>query len=106
MNYEEAYRFLIPKLEQELPPYLTYYNAQQTKDVVQAVEHLCNTESVTAREKKLLLSAALFHDAGFIKTYNGHEEQSCEMAREMLPNFNYSKEDIDVICDLIMATRL
>lgn len=106
MKFEQAHRFLMPKLEQELPGYLTYHNSQHTKDVVQAVEQLSRAENVTEYEKELLIAAALFHDAGFLKTYDGHEEESCEMAREALPSFDYSKDDIDAICDLIMATKL
>ena len=106
MKFEQAYHFLMPKLEKELPAYLTYHNSQHTKDVLQAAEYLCKAENVTKHEKELLLTAALFHDAGFIRTYNGHEEQSCEMARESLPTFGYSQQDIEAICDLIMATKL
>jgi uncharacterized membrane-anchored protein YitT (DUF2179 family)/predicted metal-dependent HD superfamily phosphohydrolase len=106
MKYEQAYRYLMPKLEQELPAHLTYHNFQHTEDVLQATEHLCKAENVSGHERELLLTAALFHDAGFLKTYNGHEEESCNMAREILPSFDYSTQDIDTICDLIMVTKL
>jgi predicted metal-dependent HD superfamily phosphohydrolase len=105
MKYEQAYHFLMPKLEQELPVYLTYHNVQHTKDVLQVAENLCEAENIPGSEKELLLTAALFHDAGFIKGHDDHEEQSCEIARQALPAFDYSKEDIDTICDLITATK-
>jgi uncharacterized membrane-anchored protein YitT (DUF2179 family)/predicted metal-dependent HD superfamily phosphohydrolase len=106
MNYDQAYHFIISKLEKELSHDLTYHNVQHTKDVLRAAEHLCEAEEVTGKDKKLLLTAVLFHDAGFINTYEGHEERSCEIAREALPQFDFIKEDIDTICDLIMATKL
>ncbi|MEO6452482.1 MAG: YitT family protein [Ginsengibacter sp.] len=106
MKYEQVYKFLMPKLESELPAYLTYHNSQHTKDVLEAVEHLSKAEHITGHEKELLLTAALFHDAGFIKKYTAHEEESCTMAREVLPAFNFNKEDIDTICGLIMTTKL
>src|SRR5258708_40057890 len=103
MKYEQAYRFLIPKLEQELSVDLTYHSVQHTKDVLLAAERLCEAESIAENEKELLLTAVLYHDAGFIKTYKGHEEQSCEIAKETLPDFKFNKEEIGIICDLIMA---
>jgi uncharacterized membrane-anchored protein YitT (DUF2179 family) len=54
----------------------------------------------------LLKTAALFHDAGFLETYTGHEEISCKMAREWLPQFDYKTEDIEDICQLIMVTKM
>src|SRR6476659_5382283 len=106
MKFEQAYHFLMPKLEQELPAYLTYHNSQHTKDVLESAEYLAKAENVTRHEKELLLSAALFHDSGLLKTYIGHEEQSCELAKQILPAFEYSTEDIEAICDIIMATKL
>ncbi|MEO7393836.1 MAG: YitT family protein, partial [Chitinophagaceae bacterium] len=106
MKFKDVFYFLMPKLEQDLPVYLTYHNAEHTKDVLQAAEYLGKAENVAEYEKEILFTAALFHDAGFMRAYNGHEEQSCEIAREALPNFDYNKQDIDAICDLIMATRL
>lgn len=105
MEYEQAYRFLISKLEQELPVYLTYHTAQHTKDALKVAEHLCDEENITGNEKDLLLTAVLFHDAGLTKSYKDYEERSCDMAREVLPGFNYSKEEIDAVCDLIKATK-
>lgn len=106
MRYEHAYRFLMPKLEQELPLYLTYHTVQHTKDVLKVADHLCDAENINAGEKELLLTAVLFHDSGLIKSFRGHEKHSCEIAREALTAFSYSQEDIDAICDLIMTTRL
>jgi len=105
MQYEQAYHFLISKLEHELPAYLTYHNFQHTKDMLPVAEQLCKMENVTGDVKELLLTAVLLHDAGFIRSYKDHEEQSCEIARETLPAFDYNKEEIDTICALIIATK-
>ncbi|MEO6230707.1 MAG: HD domain-containing protein [Ferruginibacter sp.] len=50
--------------------------------------------------------AALYHDTGFIYVYNNHEEKGCEIAREQLPGFGLTPENIDNICALIMATKV
>lgn len=106
MNFDEAYAFLIPKLEQELPSYLTYHNAQHTKYVVQAAQRLSRSANLSNHDLQLLNAAALFHDAGFLETYKNHEEASCVIATRYLPQFGYAGDDIEKICEMIMATKL
>jgi len=106
MQLEEACSFVIQKLETDLPSYLTYHNAQHTKDVIQHVEDMAGEENISAHERNLLLTAAVFHDAGFLETYSGHEEVSCSMAETFLPQFDYSPEEIKEVCSMIMATCL
>ncbi len=106
MQYQKVYDFLMPRLENELPAYLTYHNAAHTKNVIAAAEHLARSEGITGDDLILLKTAALFHDAGFLQQPDGHEEISCAWAREHLPGYDYSTAQIDQICRTIMATRL
>lgn len=106
MNYQLVYDFLMPKLERELPAYYYYHNAEHTKNVIAAAEHIGMSEGVTGEELIILKTAALFHDAGFLQQAEGHEEISCIWAREYLPDYGYSDHDIERISRIIMATRL
>jgi uncharacterized membrane-anchored protein YitT (DUF2179 family)/predicted metal-dependent HD superfamily phosphohydrolase len=106
MQYQQVYDFLIPKLEKELSPHLTYHNAAHTKAVIAAAEHLAVSENILGDELTILKTAALFHDAGFLQQADGHEEISCIWAREYLPKYGYNDSDIEKICRIIMATRL
>ena len=106
MQYEKAYSFIISKLEKELPAWLTYHNADHTKSVIAAAEHLAATEGISAEEIVLLKTAAAFHDAGFLENHNKHEETSCRLAKKYLPAYDYTTQQIDSICKMIMATRL
>ncbi len=106
MQFDKAYIFLTEKLERELPSYLTYHNATHTKEVVEAVRHIAPSEQLTSSELQILCTAALFHDAGFLETYNNHEEVSCNVARRYLPQFDYSDDEIEGVCKLIMITKL
>lgn len=105
MKYERVYHFLLPKLAQELPAYLSYHNVQHTKDILRVAEHLCDAEKLTGHQKELLLTAVLLHNTGYIKSYTEPEKYSCEMAREILPSFNYNTDDIETVCDIIMSTQ-
>ncbi|MBD0284853.1 MAG: hypothetical protein ICV79_05430, partial [Flavisolibacter sp.] len=50
MKYDKAYAYLMPKLERELPTYLTYHNAQHTKNVIQTVEQIAKAEKVSGHD--------------------------------------------------------
>jgi uncharacterized membrane-anchored protein YitT (DUF2179 family)/predicted metal-dependent HD superfamily phosphohydrolase len=106
MQYQQVYSLIIDKLEKELPSYLTYHNVQHTIDVVNAAQHIAQLEKISANDTELVLTAALFHDTGFLKGYDDHEASSCQVARDILPEFKYDKGQIEKICKLIMVTKL
>lgn len=106
MQYEQVYPFLMDKLANELPSYITYHTAGHTKKVIEAVETLASAEHVSGDELLLLKTAALFHDAGFLRHHHEHERLSCELAQKYLPAYGYTTEQTERICGMIMATRL
>ena len=106
MQYEKVYSFLMAKLEAGLPGWLTYHNSGHTKNVIAGAELLAKAENITGDDLVKLRTAALFHDAGFLQQAEGHEEVSCILAREYLPGFEYNNDQIEHICQMIMATRL
>jgi uncharacterized membrane-anchored protein YitT (DUF2179 family)/predicted metal-dependent HD superfamily phosphohydrolase len=106
MQFEQAYSFIMEKLENDLPSYIRYHNAQHTKDVMAAAEYLGQKEGISDKELLLLKTAVLFHDTGFLQKMVGHEEISCELVRKHLPHFGYGQHEIEQICDIIMATQL
>ncbi len=98
--------FILNKLEKELSPLLTYHNIEHTLNVYNAVKLICMGEKINPKQTELLLTAALLHDSGFIIQRKGHEEISCDIARQYLPDFSYTKEEINFICSVIMATEV
>jgi len=106
MQFKQASEFIIDKLNKELPDHLTYHGIDHTLDVYNAAKNIGEQENITADEMTILLTAALFHDSGFVVTAKGHEEISCRIAREILPGYDYTGSEIDKICGLIMATQL
>jgi uncharacterized protein len=106
MDYRGAKSFILGKLEQELMPIYTYHGKHHTLDVLSVTEELCALEDIGSYETKLLKTAALFHDAGFINSPTNHETTSCNIAKEVLPSFDYSEIEIERICGMIMATKI
>lgn len=100
----EKHVFLLLK---SLSPKLTYHNIAHMKDVIAQCKAIANAEGITDEQTLTELHlAAIYHDAGFLFVYNGHEEKGCEMAREQLPGFGISNPSIENICALIMATKM
>jgi uncharacterized membrane-anchored protein YitT (DUF2179 family) len=106
MQFEEAQSFILDKLSHELPNYLSYHNVQHTKEVMQFAEKLAILENVSGDDRLVLRTAALFHDAGFLEAYAGHEEISRNLAETFLPQFGYTDGEVNQIGDLIMSTRI
>ena len=105
MQFQKAEQFITKLLKSELSGSLFYHNYEHTVNVLNAAIEIANDEKVNSKDVLLLKTAALFHDCGFIKTYHGHEEEGCRVAREYLPSFDYTNDEIETICILIMATR-
>jgi uncharacterized protein len=106
MLFHKAKAFILEKLRKELPPQLTYHCFDHTLDVYAAAENLSDLERISPYEKELVLTAALFHDSGFIVGANCHEEESCRIAAEYLPYYGCDFDDMEAITGMIMATKL
>lgn len=99
-------KLILDKLINESPAHLHYHTIHHTLDVYQCATDIAKEEGINASDLKLLLIAAIYHDAGYLEQNYNHEQHSCEIARKYLPQFHYIKEDIDTICNIIMATKI
>jgi adenylate cyclase len=106
IQFTDIQEIILDKLESELPAYLYYHNVKHTVDVVTEVELIGWAEGVSDEEILLLKTAALFHDLGHVVSYDDHEFHGTIFVREMLPQFGYTDDQINRICDIIMATKL
>ncbi len=106
MDYEKAKSFVFAKLTANLLPSLTYHGIHHTQDVLTAVIMLAKAEQISTDDTHLLKTAALFHDIGFTVQYRNHEDVGCEIARHSLVQFGYNPVQIEVICGMIMATKI
>ena len=107
MDIQKAEDYVFDKLNENLSDSLFYHGVHHTIDVTNAALQLAIAEGIENKEKLILIqTAALYHDLGFITTYNGHELESCRLARVSLPNFGYNQDQIDIVCGMIMATKI
>ena len=106
VQFSDLQEFILDKLERELPNYFYYHNVKHTVDVVTHSELIGWSERLTDHQLLILKTAALFHDIGNTVSHAGHEEHSADIARSILPDYNYTVDEINEICRVIMATKL
>jgi len=96
---------ILDKLEKNLPKNLYYHNLKHTVNVFYQTETIARLEGVNERQMLHLKTAALFHDIGYLVSYDYHEEKGVEIAQKTLPGYHYSQEQISQISELILATK-
>lgn len=106
-NYTLIKSHILSTLRNGLSKELTYHTVNHTRDVLEQAERIAKSENITNEEDLFLLKVAcLYHDSGFLYIYAGHEEESCNILKKDAPKFHISKEQVETMCGLIMATKI
>jgi uncharacterized protein len=105
-NYQKLKKLVLKRLNNDLPIHLTYHAVDHTLDVLEVCNQYIERLSIGNNEACLLRIGALVHDMGFLKTYKNHEETSSEMAEEIMAKLEMSREDIEIVKGLILATKI
>ena len=86
---------------------MVYHDWQHTAHVIEMAEKIALYENASQTDIVLIKTAALFHDAGYLKGINnGHEVESINMAKEILPDYGYTSAEIELITGMIEATKV
>lgn len=96
---------IIQQLRAGLPSDLVYHNLNHTIGVEKAATRLARYEGLNEEETIILLTAVLYHDAGFIHAYRDNEKFGAEMAHNDLPKFGYTTHQIESVVQIIHSTR-
>lgn len=106
-SFQRAKEYALSQLKQKLPPELTYHNYSHTTDeVLPAAIELAKLSGLSGRETCLLEIAAVYHDLGYSDNPKEHEQIGFEIAGNVLPQFGFDPQDIEVIQNMILATKL
>ena len=85
---------------------LFFHNFEHITDVYEHVGLLAHLENVEDEDVLFLKTAALMHDIGYTSEYHVDISKiSDEIARKILPDFQYKPEQIDRICELMKAAH-
>ena len=82
-----------------------YHNLHHTERVIKSAIKIGSDYDLKDSEWKVLLTACLLHDYGFIKSHVDHEEIGAELSESILKDYGYSKEEISSVQSLILITK-
>ncbi|MGK0308592.1 MAG: putative metal-dependent HD superfamily phosphohydrolase [Urechidicola sp.] len=93
-------------LKDKLPVEVVYHNFDHTSKVVEAAGEIGTGENLNEEEMEIVLTAAWFHDLGFVVGPKNHEEESKRIAQNYLSEVRYSKDKIAQVLSCIDATKM
>ncbi|WP_089356372.1 HD domain-containing protein [Ekhidna lutea] len=98
--------YAIEVLSKKLPDNMTYHSINHTLDVVDSAEEIAAKQKIKGDDLEIIQIAAWFHDLGYAKGCENHEQNGANMAREFLSGLSYPPEKIEKIEGCIMATQI
>ena len=94
----------------ELPDGIKYHDADHTlhptRGVVAAANSIAMSENISEHDRELLITAAYFHDTGYIREYDKNEPIAARMAGRILKLIGYKPDEIEKVQKMILATDL
>jgi predicted metal-dependent HD superfamily phosphohydrolase len=106
MDITKVKQYITGRMKEESGLDHYYHNLEHTLDVWRSVVRLCRMEEVSEKDQLLIETAALYHDIGMLETYINHEDASIIIARESLPGFGYTQDEVDTVTNMILTTKL
>jgi predicted metal-dependent HD superfamily phosphohydrolase len=106
MNTSKLKRYILKRLKNGLSPQLKYHGIHHTILVIAVCEKYIKRLRIPPPDARLIRTAALLHDTGFLFGYDNHEAASVNFARKILPAWNYSSQEIEKVAGMILATKI
>jgi HD superfamily phosphodiesterase len=70
---KDAAEYVFNLFKDKLPGDYVYHNYNHTAETAKACKKLSKSYNLTSRDYEVLMLAAIFHDTGYITTYEIHE---------------------------------
>ncbi len=102
---EQVQLYVEALLEENLTQNIVFHTLRHTKEVVAAVQVIGSNSGLSAYEMEVCVTAAWFHDTGYIEAYKDHESKSKQIAETFLKDQKQSSEFIEAVLNCIEATR-
>lgn len=105
-GYIKIRKKAIELLNSKLSHLLFYHGAHHTYDVLRVINQYIKRENINQNDAKLLRIGTLYHDIGFTISNIDHEERGVEIAKKYMTEYGFTRENIEIVKGLIMATRI
>ncbi|TVZ57893.1 HD domain-containing protein [Flavobacteriaceae bacterium MAR_2010_105] len=102
---ENAKNFVFELFKNELDSSFLYHNFTHTERVLRSLNEIIENSEVSKSDTEILQLAAWFHDTGYTKKREGHEEESVKIATAFLKDQKADDDLISAVNDCIMATK-
>ncbi len=102
----DTQKFVLRLFKEKLPNTYLYHNYNHTVRVVKSTKEIAENSEIIVKQEEALVLAAWLHDTGYTKQREGHEEISTQIARDFLKEKKVDKETIDLVENLILATKM
>ncbi len=102
----DAEKYVLNLLNTKLDRKYVYHNLAHTQRVVKKAKELTESIEVSKMASENLEIAAWFHDTGFIKGAENHEENSVKIVANFLKKHKVEDTRIAAISSLILATKI
>ena len=101
----EAKDYVTDLLTHDLPDKCLFHTIRHTLDVLKNAEIIGRYCGLKEDEMNTLRISALFHDVGYIDSYDNHEAFSAERAANFLASKDIDMEVINQVQEAILSTR-
>lgn len=101
----EAENYLSALMSEKLPESILFHNFHHALQVKKYAETISGHAALTAEDLDILRICALFHDAGYVSSYENHIEESIKIASAFLSEHDIDRQTIDHISGIIVANK-
>jgi HD superfamily phosphodiesterase len=101
---QEIEQYVTRLLEDQLPESMVFHNVDHARYVVENAVFIGEKSNLNDIDLNLLKICAWFHDAGYIKSVENHEEEGAKLAAEFLSTKKVDSNIIDQISNTIKST--
>ncbi|OBX23047.1 MULTISPECIES: Pycsar system effector family protein [Bizionia] len=102
---EKAEAYVFDLFKDELDSSFLYHNLKHTKRVLKSLREIIAHTDISEKDSEILQLSAIFHDTGYTKTIDDHEQESVKIAEAFLTENHVDPETIQAIRDCILATQ-
>jgi len=102
---EKAEKFVFDLFKENLDQTFLYHNFTHTERVLRSLREIIENSKISKSDSEILELAVLFHDTGYTKTREGHEEESVKIATAFFKENDVDDKTIESINECIIATK-
>jgi predicted metal-dependent HD superfamily phosphohydrolase len=102
----ESENYISALLAEKLPEIIIFHNFNHALLVKKYAETIGEQAALTADEMNILRICALFHDAGYVNSYEHHNEESIIIASAFLADHEVDPQTISHISEIISSNKL